>query len=201
MKRSEPIKPKHQPPKELEPLPAHRADEHDQKTRWWLEMDRRFFADFAPFAKVVNWWLSAEPGSRWRLQEVREHLRSGVGGDIGRSYAIFHNQARIGTLEIIKGHRYSAEQAILSSPRHRSVMNMRDKHLAHSLTETRREKEGPVEPMKYGDETALLKDSIPIIESLFCWVNGKSFLISESQRIDHENAEALWHGCKFDVLR
>lgn len=91
--------------------------------------------------------------------------------------------------------------AILSSPLHASVMNMRDKHLAHSLTETRREKRGAVAAMRYGDETALLSDSIPIIEALFCWVNGKSFSIADSQEIDRENAQALWHGCKFDVLR
>jgi hypothetical protein len=55
--------------------------------------------------------------------------------------------------------------------------------------------------MKYGDETALLESSIPIIERLYCWVNGKSFSIKESQDIDQENAEALWNGCKFSVLR
>lgn len=92
--------------------------------------------------------------------------------------------------------------AILSSPRLASVMNLRDKHLAHSLTETSREKKGgTIEPMKYGDETALLNDSIPIIETLFCWVNGKGFSIKNSQKIDAKNAHALWHGCKFDVLR
>jgi hypothetical protein len=90
---------------------------------------------------------------------------------------------------------------ILSSTRHASVMNMRDKHIAHSLKETFREKRGAVAAMRYGDETTLLNDSIAIIETLFCWVNGKSFLISESQKIDHENAHALWLGCKFDVLR
>ena len=105
-------------------------------------------------------------------------------------------KAKIDLKEVI-----SKTRAILSSPRHASVMNMRDKHLAHSLTETRREKRGAVAAMRYGDETALLNDSIPIIETLFCWVNGKSFLISESQKIDHKNAQALWHGCKFDVLR
>jgi hypothetical protein len=92
-------------------------------------------------------------------------------------------------------------EAILSSTRLASVMNMRDKHLAHSLTETNREKKGAVPAMRYGDETALLNDSIPIIENLFCWVNGKSFSIEDSQKIDRENAQALWYGCKFDVLR
>ena len=87
-------------------------------------------------------------------------------------------------------------RAIVASPRLASVMNMRDKHLAHSLTATHREKRGPVPPMTYGDGKALLDNSIPIIESFFCWVNGKSFSISNSQKIDHENAQALWLGCK-----
>jgi hypothetical protein len=40
---------------------------------------------------------------------------------------------------------------VLGSERLASIMNMRDKHLAHSLETTRREKDGPVQPMKYGD--------------------------------------------------
>jgi HEPN superfamily AbiU2-like protein len=56
----------------------------------------------------------------------------------------------------------------LSSPRLASIMNIRDKHIAHSLEATHREKkEGPVQPMKYGDETKLLNASIPILERLY----------------------------------
>jgi hypothetical protein len=92
-------------------------------------------------------------------------------------------------------------RALRGSARLASVMNVRDKHLAHSLTETRREKRGPVQPMKYGDETKLLDASIPIIEHLYCWVNGKGFSIAEAQETDQENAAALWNGCKFSGLR
>jgi hypothetical protein len=92
-------------------------------------------------------------------------------------------------------------RAVLSSPRLASIMNMRDKHLAHSLETTRREKDGPVQPMKYGDETKLLNASIPIVERLYCWMNGTSFSIENSQEIDQNNAEALWTGCKFVDLR
>ena len=80
-------------------------------------------------------------------------------------------------------------------------MNMRDKHLAHSLETMRREKDGPVQPMKYGDETKLLNAPIQIVETLYCWVNGTSFSIESSQEIDQNNAEALWTGCKFVDLR
>jgi hypothetical protein len=95
----------------------------------------------------------------------------------------------------------SEVRAIVSSAQLESMMNLRHKHLAHSLTETRREKSGPVQPMKVGDETDLMNRSIPIIEKLYCWVNGTSFQISESQSIGQENAAALWTGCKFTVLR
>ena len=93
-------------------------------------------------------------------------------------------------------------RTIIASPRLTSVMNIRDKHLAHSLESTRRERKlGPIQPMKYGDETELLNASIPIIEWLYGWVNGMSFSIADSQRIDQKNAEALWSGCTFKVLR
>ena len=92
-------------------------------------------------------------------------------------------------------------RVVLGSPRLASIMNIRDKHLAHSLETTRREKNGPVQPMKNGDETELLNASIPIIERLYCWVNGTSFSIENSQKIDQNNAEALWTGCTFSDLR
>lgn len=91
--------------------------------------------------------------------------------------------------------------AILGTTRLKAVMNLRDKHLAHNLSSTRREKHGPVDPVKYGDETALLNETIPIVERLFCWITGKSFTIADSQEIDRENAASLWNGCKFSGLR
>ena len=89
-------------------------------------------------------------------------------------------------------------RAILASQQLASIMNIRDKHLAHSLERTRREKHGPVAPMMYGEETAVLELSVPIVEQLYCWVNGKSFSLEEARRIDEENATSLWQGCKFD---
>jgi hypothetical protein len=96
--------------------------------------------------------------------------------------------------------RRAIDQArvIVASPRLASIMNIRDKHLAHSLEKTRREKQGPVAPMMYGDETGVLDLSVPIVEQLYCWVNQKSFSLDEARRIDSENATSLWRGCKFD---
>lgn len=90
---------------------------------------------------------------------------------------------------------------VINSGRLISLMNMRDKHLAHSLTTTRREQTNiPIEPVKYGDEALILEQSIPIIEDLMCWIKGTSFSIEESRKIDRRYAEALWHGCTFKVL-
>jgi AbiU2 len=95
----------------------------------------------------------------------------------------------------------SDARTILKSPRLTSVVNARDKHLAHSLTKTRREKHAPVPPMKNGDETDLLNASIPIVEGLYRGITNRGFSIRDSQDIDQANATALWNGCKFNVLR
>ena len=93
-------------------------------------------------------------------------------------------------------------RAILASPKHASIMNLRDKYLAHSLTETRRERKvGLIDPMKYGDEREMLNASLPIVQTLLCWVNGKSFDFENSREIDRENAKALWEACTFDIKR
>ena len=102
--------------------------------------------------------------------------------------------------EMELGQAIANARAILKSSLLASVMNIRDKHLAHSLEITRREKFGPVLPMRYGDEADLINQSCPIIEQLFCWVNGKSFSIENSRRIDDENARALWHACRFQNI-
>jgi hypothetical protein len=93
-------------------------------------------------------------------------------------------------------------RTISDSPKLVSMMNLRDKYLAHSLEETRRERKvGPIDPMKYGDERAMLNASLPIVEALFCWVNGKSFSFEDSREIDRKNARALWDACTFNIER
>ncbi len=90
---------------------------------------------------------------------------------------------------------------IMCSPKLKSIRNLRDKHLAHSLSVTRAEtKAGPIAPMKYGDERDILDATCDIVEKLYCWVYGASFSISDSRDIDRKNAHALWDGCKFTIL-
>jgi hypothetical protein len=72
--------------------------------------------------------------------------------------------------------------------------------LSQAQRATRREKSGEVSPLKYGQETELLSQTIPIVEALYLWVNGTSFQIDTSRQFANENAHALWQGCKFSVL-
>jgi hypothetical protein len=91
---------------------------------------------------------------------------------------------------------------ILASQTLASIMNLRDKQLAHSLSETRREKKvGPLPTMKYGDERDTLNATLPIVEALYCWVNGTSLSFEDSRKIDCKNARALWEACTFKITR
>jgi AbiU2 len=94
-----------------------------------------------------------------------------------------------------------AARAIMASSRLAAVINTRDKHIAHSLAVTRREKKGPVAAMANRDGRDLLKKSAPIAETLYRWINGKGFSIADSKKINKKNAQALWKGCKIKVLR
>src|SRR5262249_31625691 len=91
-------------------------------------------------------------------------------------------------------------RAIIASTRLASIMHLRDKHLAHSLSQTWSEKRvGPLPPMKYGDERDVLNATIPIVEALYCWVNGTSLSFEDSRDIDRKNAKALWEACIFTI--
>lgn len=101
---SKPITPKHEPPKVAGGQFKSVADDDD----------RRFFSDFAEFADVANWWLADDTvGTHWRLQELPDgdlslNVDSSYGPTLGRCYDIFHNQVRLGRLEIQPGDEYSA---------------------------------------------------------------------------------------------
>jgi hypothetical protein len=91
-------------------------------------------------------------------------------------------------------------RALKKSPELKSIKHLRDKHVAHYLTQTKAEKDGEtIAPMKVGDEKPVLEGSLQIIELLYCWVNGVGISFEESRKIDRKCAEELWSGCKFDV--
>jgi hypothetical protein len=104
---SEPITPKHEPPNTV-------SGENDFPSLVTNE-DRLFFGDFADFAAVVNWWLADEHvGSPWRIEELSNtNLRLGFTSDMpqfGRRYTIYHNQARLGTLEVSPDATYNTKE-------------------------------------------------------------------------------------------
>ena len=75
--------------------------------------ERRFFADFEEFAAVVNWWFSDEHvNAPWRLQELPADGHLGLSEEpcYGRSYAVSHNQVRLGTLELKHGYNYGPNE-------------------------------------------------------------------------------------------
>jgi hypothetical protein len=100
---SKPIVPKHRRPNAIgETFSSLVSDE-----------DRQFFKDFDDFADVVNWWFGDENvGTGWRLQELpdteRKHSFSET-PQFGRRYDVFHNQARLGSLEVCPGVDYNAK--------------------------------------------------------------------------------------------
>lgn len=92
-------------------------------------------------------------------------------------------------------------RAVKSSPQLKSVRNLRNKHVAHYLTQSNAEQNGEIiAPMKVGDEKPVLEASLRIIQLLYCWVNGVGLSFEQSQKIDKKCAEELWNGCKFDIV-
>jgi|SRR5262245_26217513 len=101
---SKPITPKHEPPPPLE------------KGYGVGKKELQFFSDFEDFANVVNSWLTDQyvypHGNPWRLQELPKSDLLHLGGPdptYGRTYAAFHNQSRIGEIEIKPHYGYSTE--------------------------------------------------------------------------------------------
>jgi hypothetical protein len=152
--------------------------------------------------------LAQETASHWRgaggavinpsddpeLQKTEAEALQRANEQFGQEQA---QEARDGLRKAIGDSR-----AIIASPKHASIMNLRDKHLAHSLSETRRERKvGPLPPVKYGDEREMLDATLPIVEALYCWVNGTSLSFQQSREIDRKNARALWQACSFNVIQ
>jgi hypothetical protein len=103
--RSEPIAPKHNPPKVA----------GGQFPSLASGVDRQFFADFKEFADVLNWWLADEYiASRFRLQDLPDgdlslNVDFSHGPTLGRSWSIYYNQSRVGRLEIAPSYNYTGE--------------------------------------------------------------------------------------------
>lgn len=94
-------------------------DEHGVQSMIFPE-DRVFYADFRPFADIVNSHYAASE-MKWRLQENQRVLLSGYDGPVhGRSYDVFYNAFELGMLEIRASavsltERYNREQPHVSA--------------------------------------------------------------------------------------
>jgi hypothetical protein len=87
------------------------------------------------------------------------------------------------------------------SPSVVALRNLRDKRLAHLLSHTHWEKHGPIQGVKYGDETKLLDVSVRMMEGLYLGVCGTSFNFGDSRLIDRKYARALWSACTFTGVK
>jgi hypothetical protein len=91
-----PITPKHEPPPPLE--------------AGMVRNPEQFSSDFEDFANVINWHLVDY--APWRVQELPTFELSRLTAShpaYGRRYAVFHNQARVGEIELEPDDRYSTE--------------------------------------------------------------------------------------------
>jgi hypothetical protein len=167
---TKPITPKHRPPKAI----GGRFESCVRKEH------RVFFADFADFANVVNWSLADEHvQSRWRLQELSEtelrlHGVFDYGPTFGRSYAVFYNQVRLGTLEVEPRFRYSADDPCVITYIHLD-------HVRLLSFET-------------------IRDFFAAIAEHACYDSpgGKEYFEAQ-QAIDRAMTEALWRSNEVDV--
>ena len=167
---TKPITPKHRPPKAI----------GGQFESLVSKEDRVFFADFADFANVVNWWLADEHvRSRWRLQELPEtelrlHGVFDYGPTFGRSYAVFYNQVRLGALEVKPRFSYSADD-----PRVITYIHLDGVRLLSFET---------------------IRDFFAAIAEHACYDSrdGKEYLEAQ-QAIDRAMTEALWRSNEVDV--
>ncbi|HEX3936879.1 MAG TPA: hypothetical protein VHX43_05175 [Xanthobacteraceae bacterium] len=90
-------------------------------------------------------------------------------------------------------------RVLQESRRLKAVRSLRNNHVAHNLTQEAKKKAGQVEPVKLGDERTVLGETLPIIKTLYSWVNGVGFSFEASQKIDRKCAEELWQNCTFTI--
>lgn len=79
------------------------------------------------------------------------------------------------------------------------IRSLRDKHVAHYLTEKAEETENSWASMKHGDEGPVIETSIAIVEALNSYVNDTSLSFKDCRVIDQKCATALWNACTFKI--
>jgi AbiU2 len=140
--------------------------------------------------ETLSQWSSSGAHIAEEDPELRAYLER-------RDKQLGEEQAEKARVELRKA--FDDAGAMRQSPKLTGIMNLRDKHLAHSLSQTYREQKGPIEPMRHGDERDVLEKTLPLVEALYCWVNCCSFSLEDSRNIHRKNAKALWMHCRFEI--
>lgn len=91
-------------------------------------------------------------------------------------------------------------KGITNSQEVMALRRFRNTLIAHNLDLGVLAKKSEVRSLRHGDEAHLLDATVDIADLLHLGLNGSSFDWQESRRIARRNAEALWNGCKFEVL-
>jgi AbiU2 len=81
----------------------------------------------------------------------------------------------------------------------KSIRDLRNKHVAHYLTEKAEDAENSPAPMKHGDESQVIETSIAVVEALNSYVNGVGLSFEDCRAIDQKCASALWQACTFKI--
>lgn len=128
-----------------------------------------------------------------RETEIEEALRNG-----NRQFAQREADKSVERLkQAIEAARTTSKSVTLTAAK-----NLRDKHLAHLLEQTRREKkDDTVKPMKHGDESKLIEETMEIVEGLHLGIVGSACDLEKSRENARRSAQALWEGCQIKVLR
>jgi hypothetical protein len=128
-------------------------------------------------------------------QKVLDALGDQARGDYPPQMASQRAERAISNLkEAIKKARQTRSSDAL-----KSIRNLRDKHVAHYLTEKVEEKSNEVATMKHGDEVAVIDASISIVETLNSYVNDVGMSFADARAIDQRCATALWGKCTFKI--
>ena len=150
--------------------------------------------------------LVDETRARWKNQPLPRDLapsddaevRRAVDEALAQSHSTWAEQQAASCRDTIEA-TISRAKSVMSSPRQIAVMNIRHKHLAHSLGETESERKGLARPMKWGDEKWLLEETIAVVDGLHLAINSSSFAWDQAREHAKRYAHALWDGCRFDI--
>jgi hypothetical protein len=120
--------------------------------------------------------------------------------EIGRQHQQNWAEKQAAESEKLLSDAVTKAKSIVDSPRLVSLLNVRHKHLAHSLTSTSYERKGTVAPAKYGDERWLFEETLASVRSLYIAINGSAFMWDDARQMARRNAAALWNNCAFNVM-